>query len=486
MICKNCGSELKNDWAFCRNCGCPIDTEIEITSNDELVSTSQRKTTRKKLVLGLTFLLIAVACCVLAIKLSYDFSPVKEMQQALDSQNAYQVNSLYEQAYDSEAKREKYDELISEFLDSVVGNLNSKDYDDTDLAKNGYTVVYRDLQSDWGDLIYSDGESETIEPSISPYNQSKWEKIQNIVKSRASYCSGVAYLENNKMPQEAIEQFKLVIEEDKYYNNVNEKIAECVDLYVEQTLADAQELIDNDDISGALSKIESINTYLENNGLTSDDVLKKLIEVKNEYAQKYAQKAEICFKERDVNAAIGNIEVAIELAPDNSDYLSKRDTYEMYLPLYLYNEDNILSFSPHSQLRFYDENEVIEAVNGEFYAGCINYRYFSGTKSGIVKYILDGKYDTVTGTFLSPKVNAQANRTGFCYFVVYGDGKELYKSETINAESKPIQFSFNVKDIQNLEIEFIGNNSSVYGVGTYSNGDYAAISELTAQKDFSE
>lgn len=76
--------------------------------------------------------------------------------------------------------------------------------------------------------------------------------------------------------------------------------------------------------------------------MDSTEIQQKIDETLVTYADSYAQKAEASFKERDVNGAIGNIEVAMQLQPDNADYKTKYDTYQQYLPFYLYDEDNVL------------------------------------------------------------------------------------------------------------------------------------------------
>lgn len=75
------------------------------------------------------------------------------------------------------------------------------------------------------------------------------------------------------------------------------------------------------------------------------------------------------------------------------------------------------------------------------------------------------------------------NRTGNAYFEVYGDGKLIYTSPKISAESLPIDIEFSVSGVQKLEIKFIGSGSSVWGVDAQWYGDYAALSNLTARKN---
>lgn len=449
--------------------------ENQVNSTNQ---TQKKKSITKTRCIGIAILLtISIA---LVVILSFN-SADNKMNKALDTNNAYEVNSLYSQAFGNDSKLEKYDEAISLYLDKVIENLNNKEYSDEDLAEYGYTVVYRDLESDWGDLIYSEEGYDTIQPSISYYNQSKWEKIQNIIKSRVAYCSGFAYREKYKQPQEAIDFFKLVTEEDSYYSRVNDELAKCVDLYVEQTLSEAQKLIDNDDISDAISKIDSINTYLENNGLTSDEVQEKLIEVKNKYAEKYVEKAENCFKEKDINGAIGNIEVAIELVPDNANYKSKKDTYKMYLPYYFYIKENCLSIEEEGDfwgnLAF---DQTYTSNDNKEMAHCIKwYNNNSDADVSIVaNYNLSGNYDVVSGKIFLPDGDKDTAFSG--YFKVYGDGKLLYTSPKITKNVLPQDIKFTVTGVQRLKINFYGQGTG----GFLSTSPDFCVSNLTAQKNF--
>lgn len=470
MICNNCGSRNNDDDSICVNCGAALSDERSKNNHS------------KKKIIGIAVSCICmVAMIIAAILIVSNVTSTKDLEEAIATKDAYNVNYVYSQAYDKESKLKKYDKIIGNTISEIKDDINNHDFENEAL-EYGEEAVPNYCKSKWGTLVLSE-ESVNIESSISSGNRESWGELNSLLESKANYCDGL-YFKVEQKYGDAIENFSLVIEKDSNYEDAKAKINECFEEYADAVLKAVEEKISAGDISGAILMLETDIEHMKELGMNSEEIENRLDSVLSEYAKGYADKAEAEFKNHDVNAAIGNIEVAMELQPDNADFKAKYNMYIQYIPFNLYDEDNILSFSPHKQMRFYDDKEYIEAVNKEYYANCINYRYFSGSDNGIIKYILEGKYDTVTGVFLSPRANTQANRTGLCYFVAYGDGKKIYQSDVINAESKPIQFSFNVKDIQNLEIEFIGSNSSVYGVGTYSYGDYAAISELTAQKNF--
>lgn len=50
-ICRECGSELRSDYSFCLNCGCPLDTKSNKSSQPqqiEVINIKPSKTTKKK------------------------------------------------------------------------------------------------------------------------------------------------------------------------------------------------------------------------------------------------------------------------------------------------------------------------------------------------------------------------------------------------------------------------------------------------------
>lgn len=511
MKCNNCGYEIKENEKFCMNCGQAVSqTENEFpaenttetveaktnelnetgvvefdktiqTNSDEVVIDKTPKNPMKKILLyskiSVFFIfIIALISCMFAVN-----SSTNKMKKALVSKQAYQVNSLYNEAYGNPSKIKKFDKCLSEFLDEVINDINSKVYMTSDLDENGYTVVYRDLQSDWGNLIYAENEDETIYSSISAYNQSKWDELWSLIKSRAAYCAGVCLLDTNHDPESAIDSFMKVLQTDNCYSSAMDSISACVDMYVEQTMTDVDKLIKDGDIGGAISKLDSINTYLADKGIETDDVKKKRDEALAEYAKAYCDKAETCFKEKDVDGAIGNIKAALEMQPDNADYQTKYDTYQQYLPFELFIEDNYLNIDETGDFwgnlgfgknkKSNDNKEMKNSITW----------YNNSDDASVsmnVYYNLEAKYDIVTGIIYLPDSEKNTKFAG--YFKVYGDGKLIYTSPKISSGVLPQDVKFNVTNIQKLKISFYGQGTG----GWYSSGPTFGVSNLTAQKAF--
>lgn len=84
MTCKNCGSELKEDVKFCTNCGEPV-----------LKSNSKRKKSRKKVIILVAVISVALIGTVIAIA-----SSGSNNGSHTNSDNYYDVDDFYEDYFD--------------------------------------------------------------------------------------------------------------------------------------------------------------------------------------------------------------------------------------------------------------------------------------------------------------------------------------------------------------------------------------------------
>ena len=163
----------------------------------------------------------------------------------------------------------------------------------------------------------------------------------------------------------------------------------------------ADDYIAKEDYSAA---IELLNTATESEfAKKSDELSKKLAEVKQSSAQKYAEKAKACLLEGDAEGAVGNMEVAANILPSDENK-AKLEEYKLYLPLKLYDKNNILIEDNNCNVITF-ENSTVANDNTEF-----KNILFADVGWGIKglsliashTYNLTGKYDNVTGTIFYP------------------------------------------------------------------------------------
>lgn len=478
MTCKNCGNELKQNEKFCTKCGSPVTQETENTVE---VKTASGKLSGKKIgIIAAAGVLAVIIIAVLAFVIS-NASATREFDDALNSGNAYSVNAMYSESYESNSRKEKYDKAIAQFLEEVKEDLNSKDFD-ADAVTQAEETVTGYVKEQYGTLILSD-DTPNISQSVSVGNQELWDEIMMLIESKTEYCSGLYAYKTDNNYQDAISRFSLVNENDSLFENAKTMIGECADAYINSTLQQVDEYINNGDLSGGIDLLETTKSWLDENGVNSEEIQTKINEVLVTYAEKYATNAENAFKEHDVNAAIGNMEVAMELQPDNADYKTTYDTYQQYLPYYLYESDNCLSVEEEGDfwgtLTFdttYTSNNNIEMPHSIMWYNNSD----DNTVSIAANYVLSGKYDVVSGKIFLPDEYKDTNFSG--YFKVYGDGKLIYTSPTITKNILPQDVSFSVTGIQRLKINFYGEGTG----GFLSSSSEFCVSNLTAQKAFPE
>lgn len=490
MKCKNCGSELKENAKFCTTCGAPI-TETENIVNDSLndnefvdINNSNhelnnvqnvkkvRTIDKKKLVVSIVAVCVFIAIIAILSAVISNATATNKLSNALNSGNAYEVNALYSEAYDSNSKIEKYDKRIADFLNEVEEDLNSQNFDE-DAVVSGEATVPNYVKEKYGTIILSD-DGMNIDQSISVTNRELWDELLNLIASKNQYCSGLYSYKTENDYQQAIMYFAEVAENDSLFENSKTMIGECTDAYVNSILQQVDEYIQNDDMGSGIDLLETAKSWLDENGVNSEEIQAKIDEVLVSYAEKYAANAENAFKERDVNAAIGNIEVAMELQPDNGDYKSKYDTYQQYLPYYLYDEDNVLYEDETGDIYGGVEfDSTLKSNNNKTMVNSLRWYNNKDEDDGSswnVYYNLAGKYDTVSGLVFLDEFDK--NTKGKAYFKAYGDGKLLYTSPNITGGILPQEISFKVSGVQKLTLSFYGEDSS------------GCVSGLTAQKDF--
>lgn len=484
MICKNCGSEIDDAAMFCTNCGAPIEKEEVITNEDRQtvleyetgsapveVSPPTRAKSKKP------FLIIAAVLIVLIVIGAFAISSLtatKELEDAIDTGNASLIYSVYSEAYGNNSKLKKYDKVIAQTIQEIKDDLNSHNFDEEALS-DGENAAWNYCANNWGSLLVSE-DGENLESCVSSENQASWDELESLYTSKLNYCRGV----NDKAQDDwesAISNFSQVSSADSEYGNAQSLIGECVTDYISSVLKTVDEKIEQNDISGGLDLLENAKSYLDENGLNSDEVSAKIDETLVEYASNYAAKADAAFKEHDVDAAIGNIEVAMELQPENGDYRTKLDLYYQYLPFYLYDEDNCLKieYGESSGVTPYFDEEDISNNNVEM-KHCV---MWNGIGDTTVYYNLDGKYDTVKGTLFLSKDDRDTIYRG--WIKAYGDGKLIFESKKMTSGVLPIDFSFSVSGVHSLKITFHEDGGET---GWFSAD--VGINNLTAQKEFPE
>ena len=403
-------------------------------------------------------------------------SSTKMMREALAAENGEQVNEIYNMARSNTSALKKYDKEIASFISDTIENINSQNFDaDAEVSASDPLKDY--LASEYGTLLPKEGGTDGIEPSVSAENRQKWLELTNLVQSKTVYCNALYCYKTEKDYEYAIKYFSQVAENDSAFENAQTLSAECTDLYIKATMEKVEEYIKENDINAGIELMNKATEYLNSYNIKSDEIKTKTDDLLASYAKTYADKAEKAFAEHNVDVALSNMEIALSLQPDNTDYKSKYDNYELYIPLDMSDPENVLSVKHddgnyYAYCKFYSEDT---SNTNETMTNCITWEKscVAENASVDVTWNLEGKYDVVKGTVYLPW--SSKNTTGSGYFKAYGDGALIYTSPDIVSDFLPQDISFDVAGIQKLKIEF------------YPQDDYDdfGISNIVAQKNFS-
>lgn len=394
------------------------------------------------------------------------------MKKALESGSVESVSQVYRKL-SAKGEAATAREAIIDFINQAGEKINKdftfdiSPYTDEESLANAVDRAMEDYTNQhWGPILSSGDLYELDDPMV----DNALEAFDTTVHSKLCYYAGtyqVSHAESYGDYKNAIETLEQVAESDQNYEDAVQKAEEAYDGYMNAVIKLADDYIAKEDYSAA---IELLNTVTESEfAKKSDELSKKLTEVKQSSAQKYTEKAKACLLEGDAEGAVGNMEVAANILPSDENK-AKLEEYRLYLPFALYEKNNMLTTSGQGYLYVDD----VEISNNN-----IEYKNILHSSSGegyyrVVTYNLAGKYDVVTGTiFLSSE---EKNQPYDGYFEAYGDGKLLYTSPKVSAGFLPQAIKFNVTGIQTLELKFLSNGSS----WTESGDCY--LSNLIAQK----
>lgn len=398
---------------------------------------------------------------------------------ALNNGDAYAAYLLYDDAvYNDAEKVEKYNEIARAKVDEIIKALVEYDYETAVTTSDN--VVEDFLTAEYGTLVISDDFDFSLEDCL-PYEDPKMEELDSAIDDALEYSDGVKHFvtrEDSYDVANAIESMAVISETSPFYDNAQAKMVEYSKAYLDETMKTVDSYIASGDFASAVELISGLRSEFENMGLDTATVDKVLNAIVTDYAETYVKKAEEAFNKKDARAAIGNMDAALQLCPDNAEYKAKRDEYALYLPFELYKEENMLVIEKVNGYIMFEGKKV--ANDNTEMQNCLEWAYDGDNYDVAVKvtYNLAGKYDYISGKmFLSEYDKSSTDRSKI---KVYGDGKLIYESAEITSGVLPQDVWCNVSGVQNLVIEYYAQgNKSWVGYGADGN-----ISNLIAQKNY--
>lgn len=479
--CKNCGTEIGEDNRFCPTCGTPVyysdnpGTPVDPGQHEE--KSTHQFGPKKSMIAIIAALVGVVAIAIIISVFSGSQSPdTKVMREALKNNDYEAVQLEYSNSVTDSKKLEKIDKLISEKMDEISEDLDDYDFT-TEAQKN--EQAFEVWLTRFGTLLtpFEDDVDLPYEPSSFPFNscisinnQPQWTELCDKMNSKLWYTLA-AYGYYHDDYQTAIDNSCGVLPEDTLYNDAENFRNDAANKFLNEAMENVESCLASGDYEAAQEELNFHKEFLS--GRVSDEVISSII---SKNADLYAKKAEESFNNKKVSTAVSNINLALELDPNNTNYQAQKAKYEEYLPFELYKEDNILKMSSSYSVRYY--NMMVANDNSE-HEHVIRYSAarIGASEPKSYTYKLGGKYDTVSGTLFVCQEDKNEDIPAF--FIIYGDGEKIYTSPEMSAGVLPTEINIDVSGIDTLEIQAFAKNdvNKFYWPDIY-------ISNFVAQKEF--
>lgn len=470
MYCETCGTKNDSDAKFCFKCGKKLVNNKK--PNQFLNNLKDKiKSIPKRIKIAMASFIVVVIALIIILSILLN-NPVKKVENYLrDYYDNYTEKKDYDELIeigkiikDNKEKNEKLEGIkkqASKTINNWVKNFN-KAYKDQDELKSNYTKVSGVL-----DAIYKYYQGLDIMLDKETYLAYKKE-IEELYASKTSYFKSLEYDDDNYQRYYYSEK---VIEADSYYTEAQNTISKFLEDEIKNLLLEAEKLINiNDDTSNKdkyedyLEAIEYLkeNKYSNNLDLSSSEQYKNkmneyteaMLTNLKEYTKELIDKAEI----KEAVNVVGN---AMKNFTQDSDQYKELETlleeYKGKLPTNLFKMYRVSISSS-----IYETSYKTE-INDKSYEGALRYR-FNG-KTGEVTYRTNKEYTRFRTRIV---IGKDWDKDFKVTVKISGDGKELYKKENITKETEISDIiDLDIKDIDDIKIEFITTSGGGYNSGGY-------------------
>lgn len=459
MYCEKCGTKCENGAKFCGKCGHKLlEVKIKEVKKNNIYNRYKIKlnelSKKNKIIMGIVLIIVIIALIILSILLN---NPIKKIEDGLEKYyNKYnEVNNNH--ALKDIGKVLKSNKNNSEVLNNIKKttkkqitkwvknfNTNYKNIEEIKKAYDKTNGAINDLYNTYSGLI-----------NINEYNELKNE-LDTIYYSKQAYINGLEN-ETKKENYYAYYYYQKVNKEDSYYN----KASKFINTYLSEENKKLQ---------------EEANKFIKLDGASNKDILECYIK-QLEYIEKNKKKNNI-----DLSITEDYKKIYNESTKKIFEYTNllleevNEKEYEEKIKILEYSMDKIKDIENDSYKKLkelkkkYENMKPINLIelNTESYSNGTSYSIFSKSINNIEykNYISfkfkDKQYRTYNlnkeyKNFLAEIVmdnKTDKNLKG--YIVIYGNDKELYKSEILNVNEKfNSKININVTNIKDLRIEFV-------------------------------
>ncbi len=459
MFCKFCGKKNPKEASFCGSCGKPI---LKTKNDDSSPFRFFKELPKKnKIVMLSVSLVVIVAFITLAILLN---NPLKKLEDSLaryydnyneniNNKELMEIGKIISSNKDKPAVLNNIKETTKHITSIWVKNFNTS-YKNRDLLDEAYKKVSKSLNSLYN---YYNG----LEYILSYELYSKYmDELDMLYNSKKAYLEALEY-DNKNDQYYAYYHYQKVVEKDSYYYLAKQYIDNYIKDEINAFKDKIKNIVDTSNVGSEKEKLDIYLNgidYLNNNkkvnnidlGATDDykklyeDLVKKIvatIKVIVEDIEDYKKCLEVI--EKAINKVDKDMNGYKELEALKKDYEEKKP--ESLLGKLVSSTNG---FSESKYARVIKEVEYANNLAFKFNNSLVSgvYRLNKEYKSLKMRLIYDGDLiENIKGTI-----------------TIYGDGIEYYKTSNIFDIN---DIEINVTNIDNLKIEFLGEdsqNSNVY------------------------
>lgn len=343
MFCEKCGTELEGTEQFCAVCGNRIvvdttENNVKINGNmnvnpqavnnvalyNDSVSSNTENTKRtsikpkkekkkmskaiKVFLIILSVLLLLVVAAGVLFLLWYT-GPEQKIIRALESENYEEAISLYQDNYDGDS------EDIGDIKKTLLNRLETIK---TEFVAGTMEYAVADMELGVIERMGISALQEAI-------NEVRTE-IQALNQSRTAFGIAEALFAEGSYA-EALEQYKLVIEEDSNYENAKSKLTQAIEKYREKILKEADDYVQQGSYIEAIAKLQEGLNIVSNDKKLQEQIAIYQNENENMLKEQALESAAEYAAQNDLKQAITTLSGALERKPDDTELTAAYNTY---------------------------------------------------------------------------------------------------------------------------------------------------------------
>ena len=240
---------------------------------------------------------------------------------------------------------------------------------------------------------------------------------------------------------DAIAEFSKVSPRDSDYTTALEKKAQATETFKSQILKKAKDYQSGQDFVKAIETLKNGASVLPEDV----DIRAQITTSEKTHIQSIVAEAESVFTEyTKYEDALKLIQSGLQYYSDSQILLDKREYYQSYVPMNLYDMDAVKGEAATYEV---DKDTYNNEHKKCFYVGYGEWSIWSGETN--ITFDLKGQYNRFTATVYGRSTKNESDTYGV---ILYGDGKVLYENTDIRDNERPFQIEADVTGVSDLTV----------------------------------